>query len=65
MNKNRKFIYLLLYRLYEMILWLIFLIINIPYTILITIPYIITGKDYISILAKVHEKCLFKKTNNN
>ena len=50
-----------LYRFYEMVLWLVFLLVNIPYTIIMTIPYIITGKDYISDIAKLHDKLLFKK----
>jgi hypothetical protein len=54
-------------RFIEMIIWLIFLIINIPYTVIILIPYVITGKDFISPLVKLYEKCLvlFKRKEKN
>ena len=51
----------ILYRLYEMVLWLVFLIVNIPYTMIMTIPYLCTGHDYITPLASAHEWLLFKK----
>ena len=48
------------YRLYEMILWIIILIVCLISAIFTTIPYIITGKDYIAYISQIHEKLLFK-----
>ena len=59
-----KYIFKFLYRFYEMVLWFIFLIVNIFWGILIFIPYLFTGKDYITPIAKLYEKCLFKKKIN-
>jgi len=61
-TQNSKLsISVVMYRFYEMMLWLIFLLVNIPYTAVITIPYLFTGKDFITPLAKIYEKCQFKK----
>lgn len=56
-------------RFIEMIIWLVFLIINIPYAVIILIPYVITGKDFIRPIANLYEKCLvifgIKEKNDN
>jgi len=50
------------YRLYEMILWIIVIIVCFISAMFTTIPYIITGKDYIGYISKLHTKLLFKKS---
>jgi len=49
------------YRLYESILWITVIIVCFISAIFTTIPYIITGKNYIEYISKIHTKLLFKK----
>ena len=44
-----------------MIMWMVFCLFSIPWSILIIIPYIITGKDYISRTGEIYESLLKKK----
>jgi len=48
------------YRLYESVLWFIILIVFFISAIFTTIPYIISGKDYIEYISKIYTKLLFK-----
>lgn len=48
------------YRLYESILWFAIIIACFVSAIFTTIPYIITGKNYIRYISKIHSKLLFK-----
>ena len=61
MGGSKNNIITVLYRFYEMVLWFIVLIINIIWWFIILIPYLFTGKDYVSKIGHIHEKCLFKK----
>lgn len=57
-SKNK--VAIVLYRLYEMIIWFIVLIVNIIWWFFIIVPYLFTGKDYISKIGRIHQKCLTK-----
>ena len=49
------------YRFYESILWIIMLVVFFISALITTIPYIITGKDYVNYIGKIYMKLLFKK----